>query len=211
MYSSTPFGLARSLGLAALATIAAVGTTAHAYEQVGTINQAEVEQSIIHEVRCSGVGENGGTFYVYEYTKRPGFRAISPPDWGHAIGGKDFGTFDEAAKAACFGGTGGGGGGRAHLGCYQDAGDRDLDGFIDSTATNTPDSCIEKCAQKGFAYAGVQNAESCLCGDSYGKYKKLEDAACAMPCTGDPNARCGGAWANDVYATGVGGGPSRSQ
>jgi len=32
---------------------------------------------------------NGGSFYIYQYVNRLGFRAILPPNWGRAIGGRD--------------------------------------------------------------------------------------------------------------------------
>ncbi|MBV9221386.1 MAG: PAN domain-containing protein [Methylobacteriaceae bacterium] len=60
-----------------------------------------VEGALISIVACKGPRENGGTFYIYQYTDRQAFRAILPPDWGKAIGGKDFATFDDAVAAAC--------------------------------------------------------------------------------------------------------------
>ena len=62
-----------------------------------------VEKSMIHVVACNSHGENGGQFYIYQYLNRHGFRAIKPPDWGHPLGGKDFGTFGEAVAVACHG------------------------------------------------------------------------------------------------------------
>lgn len=60
-----------------------------------------VEESVIHVVACNGPGENGGSYYVYEYVNRPGYRAILPPNWGSPIGGRDFDSMDEAIAAAC--------------------------------------------------------------------------------------------------------------
>ena len=60
-----------------------------------------MEASNIHVIACNGAGENGGQFYIYEYLNRPGFRAILPPNWGNALGGRDFGTYQEAASVAC--------------------------------------------------------------------------------------------------------------
>jgi hypothetical protein len=57
------------------------------------------EAAIIHNIRCP----NGATIYVYQYIKRPFFRAIRPPNWGQAIGGRDFGTYEEAIRAGCAG------------------------------------------------------------------------------------------------------------
>jgi hypothetical protein len=87
-----------------------------------------------------------------------------------------------------------------YLGCYADTSVFDLDGFLERSQTNTPENCVATCAAKGFAYAGVQYGESCLCGDSYGRYG--EAGNCDFQCTGDPGEICGGYNANSVYATG---------
>jgi len=88
----------------------ALPTAAQAYQITGRYQQAEarnaygaitVEASIISVVRCGSRGENGGTFYIYSYLNRSGFRAIYPGYWGSPIGGRDFGSFREAAYAAC--------------------------------------------------------------------------------------------------------------
>jgi hypothetical protein len=86
-----------------------VSQAAHAYTITGKNHQAEqragnritVEESWIHIVVCNGAGEKGGQYYVYQYVKRNGFRAILPPNWGSPIGGRDFGSFAQAASAAC--------------------------------------------------------------------------------------------------------------
>jgi hypothetical protein len=54
-----------------------------------------VEASTIHVMSCGGV-----EVFIYEYMNRHGYRVIRPPDWGHAIGGRDFATFDEAQAVA---------------------------------------------------------------------------------------------------------------
>ncbi len=88
------------------------------------------------------------------------------------------------------------------LGCFKDPKNPyDLDGHRDGTAQNTPASCVASCRARGFAYAGVQSGQSCLCGNSYGKFGIASD--CQMPCTGDPRQTCGGSNSNDVYATGL--------
>jgi hypothetical protein len=74
-------------------------------EQRAPSGQLLVEESTINVVACNGAGENGGQYYIYQYHKRPGFRAISPPNWAQAIGGRDWPTLGEAASAAC--GSGG--------------------------------------------------------------------------------------------------------
>ncbi len=92
------------------------------------------------------------------------------------------------------------------LGCFRCPNSPyDLDGYLVRSNTNTPSSCIATCAAKGFAYAGVQYSQSCLCGNSYGKFGKATN--CNMPCTGDRSKTCGGSYASTVYATGLGGPP----
>jgi hypothetical protein len=64
-------------------------------------DQITVEASIIHHIYCNGRRENGGRYFIYQYTNRPGFRAILPPYWGDAIGGRDWRSFERAASVAC--------------------------------------------------------------------------------------------------------------
>ena len=82
------------------------------------------------------------------------------------------------------------------LGCFKDTSAYDLDGHLERSAQNTPQRCIAICKAKGFRYAAVQYGESCLCGNSYGKYGPADN--CNMKCTGGPMA-CGGYSANEVY------------
>jgi hypothetical protein len=88
------------------------------------------------------------------------------------------------------------------IGCYKDTNAPfDLDGDLIRDPANTPKKCIEHCRNKGFAYAGVQYGESCLCGNSYGRYGPADN--CNMPCTGDGSQTCGGFYANMVFSTGL--------
>jgi len=101
------------------ATAAVIGAStapAQAHQALQRFNQAEqrapngriaVEASVITVVACNSPGERGGQYYIYQYVNRPGFRAILPPNWGAPIGGRDFGSFNEAAGAACRSGGGG--------------------------------------------------------------------------------------------------------
>lgn len=88
----------------------------------------------------------------------------------------------------------------AYVGCYRDEPDFDLNGHVERSAQNTPQDCIATCQAKGFAYAGVQYGESCLCGNAYGRYGAADN--CDYACTGDAQQICGGYNANSVYATG---------
>jgi hypothetical protein len=106
-------------------------------------------------------------------------------------------------------GTGGGTGGSVpttgavrYIGCFKDTSAFDLNGFLERSQSNTPQRCVQTCAAKGFAYAGVQYGQSCLCGNSYGKYGPATN--CDYKCTGDAGQICGGYATNSVYATGQG-------
>jgi hypothetical protein len=74
-----------------------------ACKEVNKIEQPETkegtkitaEASTIHVMDCQGKQT-----YVYQYLNRTGFRVINPPDWGHAIGGKDFQSLTEAMNVA---------------------------------------------------------------------------------------------------------------
>jgi LCCL domain len=97
-------------GMAVTAS-ASPAQTAQACRELQNFNQPEsrdtngrinVEAALIHVVNC-----NGRQFYIYQYLKRPGFRAILPPDYAHAIGGRDFATYAEALAAAFAASNGG--------------------------------------------------------------------------------------------------------
>src|SRR3954463_12171526 len=80
--------------------------------------------------------------------------------------------------------------GGALKGCFKDTSDFDLNGYLERSRFNSVQRCIDICARRGFRYAGVQYSESCLCGNSYGRYGPANN--CTMPCTGYPEQICGG-------------------
>ena len=51
----------------------------------------------------------------------------------------------------------------------------------------------------GFSVIGLQNGQTCFCGNSFGRYSEVSDEECSMPCTGMTTERCGGAFRNSVY------------
>jgi len=89
----------------------------------------------------------------------------------------------------------------AYVGCFRDTSDFDLKGYLERGRQNTPQRCIATCRARGFAFAGVQYGESCLCGNSHGRYGA--STACNYACTGDRTQACGGYNANSVYSTGL--------
>ena len=92
-----------------------------------------------------------------------------------------------------------------YLGCFRDTDDfkkggYDLDGYLTRSASNTPENCAAQCRQRGFRFAGLQDGQSCLCGNTYGRYGQSN--ACTMPCPGNSSVACGGPYTNSVYSTG---------
>jgi len=87
--------------------------------------------------------------------------------------------------------------GGALKGCFKDTNDFDLNGYLERSRYNSVQRCIDICAQRGFKYAGVQYGESCLCGNSFGRYGPANN--CTMSCTGYPEQICGGYASNAVY------------
>lgn len=63
-----------------------------------------VEAAIIHVLQCAGP-KGPETLYVYQYVDRPGVRVIRPGDWATAIGGRDFGSLEEAVAVAATAGV----------------------------------------------------------------------------------------------------------
>lgn len=100
---------------AAAVALSLTGVPASAHKAVQRFNQPQqldaygrlaVEASVITVMNCNGAGENGGQFYIYQYVNRAGFRAIKPPNWGQALGGRDWATYEQAAAVACGTSTG---------------------------------------------------------------------------------------------------------
>ncbi|KAI0638689.1 hypothetical protein C8Q77DRAFT_1048387 [Trametes polyzona] len=68
-------------------------------------------------------------------------------------------------------------------------------------ANNTATSCVLSCAAQGFGYAGVEFGNECHCGT--GLVDALDIAPetdCNVPCAGNADAACGGAWRIQVYS-----------
>ena len=54
-----------------------------------------VEAALIQALNC-----RGQTYYIYAYRDREAFRVIQPPNWGAAIGGRDYSWHGDAMLAA---------------------------------------------------------------------------------------------------------------
>ena len=87
-----------------------------------------------------------------------------------------------------------------YVGCFADTNDRDLDGPVLNSADMTVQNCISFCANQNYVYAGVQAADWCHCGNSFGKHGQASN--CDKACFGASDQICGGSWANNVYRIG---------
>ncbi|XP_067937140.1 xylosyltransferase oxt-like [Watersipora subatra] len=105
------------------------------------------------------------------------------------------------------------GGAGEYIGCYKDdPRKRDLSGPTAASSTdNSPIYCRNLCLASGYRYAGVQYGVECFCGNTYGKYEKLDESNCGHPCPSNDTLICGGFNAMNIYSTGYGSRPQGTQ
>jgi len=84
------------------------------------------------------------------------------------------------------------------MGCWKDKALRAVPHLKVLSYSLTPFSCIEACKFEGYTFAATQNGKFCYCGDTFSQYGRSN--ACDAPCTGDADSKCGGVFANSVYA-----------
>ncbi|HKI86873.1 MAG TPA: WSC domain-containing protein [Thermoanaerobaculia bacterium] len=97
---------------------------------------------------------------------------------------------------------------RNYVGCFAESRNADVTGLGNrvlggAMIPNDPgmnvEKCVSFCASKGYAYAGLQYAAWCFCGNSYATEGSADN--CNMACSGNGAEACGGPWANSVYRT----------
>jgi len=87
------------------------------------------------------------------------------------------------------------------LGCY-DSSNRFLPRALGSSSSMTHLFCAGLSRDHGFGddtYCGVENGNQCWCGDSVAEGKKVDDAQCNKPCSGDAQETCGAGYRTDVF------------
>jgi len=92
------------------------------------------------------------------------------------------------------------------IGCFKDEfSARILQGYLfKDKVLNSPTTCVSKCAELGFSYAGLQFGLECFCGNKSPKPdQKLTDVKCNKPCPGAEDTMCGGYLTMDVFHTGL--------
>lgn len=85
-------------------------------------------------------------------------------------------------------------------GCFKDNPNRVLDGYFAYLPGLTTEMCLHICRNHNFAYAGVEYAQNCCCGNTL-PTTPIDKQLCNATCDGDPTEKCGGTWAIDVYDT----------
>ena len=84
--------------------------------------------------------------------------------------------------------------------CFRDSHNRVLNGFIRKFNDHvTVHNCKEFCLNFGYAFAGVENARECFCGQTP-PTELIQDSECDRECKGDNTQICGGSWALNVYS-----------
>jgi hypothetical protein len=82
--------------------------------------------------------------------------------------------------------------------CGTDQAHGNEDSFAGRTVM-TPTLCSALCT--GYKFFGLQNGNSCFCGDDYGNQGgKVAESDCGAQCTGDSSIMCGGSNRNSIYA-----------
>ena len=89
-------------------------------------------------------------------------------------------------------------------GCFFDQyAARDIVGIqTSSSSLMTTEYCVNYCSNLNYAYAGLQNGDTCFCGNSYGNYGAASLSDCNVVCTGstlDSTQLCGNWERNNVY------------
>jgi hypothetical protein len=105
----------------------------------------------IYQTSCNGGGENGRQYYLYEYvdgnrrvrTDVPAYRVIAPPDYGHAIGNRDWSSWQQAIAYAC-GSEAGTGTGTGSTGGATNTNPSNISGTwrFTTTGTTAANSCL---------------------------------------------------------------------
>jgi hypothetical protein len=88
---------------------------------------------------------------------------------------------------------------KKYIGCFKDKTPHDLP--TRQTNAGTPLKCSVKCKNAGFAFAGVENGNQCWCGNSFGKYGRVDESQCSKRCWQDRKQICGAENRISIYRT----------
>jgi len=90
-----------------------------------------------------------------------------------------------------------------YQGCWTDRGVRSLATQLSDDPKNTVQSCTKRCADAGFALAGLEFATQCYCGDQLtSQATQVTERGCFQACAGDKTQTCGGSSRLSLWGTG---------
>ncbi|KAL1297177.1 hypothetical protein AAFC00_004750 [Neodothiora populina] len=92
--------------------------------------------------------------------------------------------------------------GYGYVGCGSDGTTRTLSAASESGSDMDVETCVSFCSDKGYAYAGMEYASQCYCGDSVPSDKAPVEhivGNCFSPCAGNSSEYCGGSNALSLY------------
>jgi len=88
--------------------------------------------------------------------------------------------------------------GNRYMGCFQDLNyNRDLPmsvGFM------SKDQCMLTAFNQNVPYYALQSGGLCFLGNSYGRWGRMNEAFCKVPCSANPSDMCGGSGTNSVFS-----------
>ena len=90
-----------------------------------------------------------------------------------------------------------------HQLCVVDTASHILPSYYTVSSSNTPASCVSKCAAKGYSMAGTENGVECYCANDYGGGMPQNAPAgdcTAMTCPGDSSQFCGGPYRIRIFS-----------
>lgn len=83
------------------------------------------------------------------------------------------------------------------IGCFKDHFGRDLKSYIDSNISI--EECRVKADKMKYNYIGMQYGNECRADTNIGKYEKLDDSECNMPCARNTWQKCGASFRQLIF------------
>lgn len=162
------------------------------YRATLTVEDDVSDGRVFTEGRTVDGGDSGGPIYLLRVEHGELGPEVQGVLWGHAAG-RDETLYTSIVYHRDF--ILGLMSKESPIGCYEDRPDRALP-YFHPTRLSVFD-CVQLCARRSSAFAGVQAGGQCFCGDNLG-HAHLGDAACSWACDGGGTG-CGGSWRNDIY------------
>ncbi|TYJ54356.1 hypothetical protein B9479_005022 [Cryptococcus floricola] len=80
-----------------------------------------------------------------------------------------------------------------YVGClYEGEGQRILNWTIYPSSGMTPAVCVTYCNNQGLPFAGLADADQCMCGSKLSNFQRVDEKNCNSTCAGNAQYECGG-------------------